>query len=201
MNQLLEKYQDHILNQGLSIKTSKNYLSDVKVFARWLESKESTLKTYNRYHILKYLEYMKETLKTSTINKKINSLYHFNKFLIEKDIKESLVIFNDKDRIKITGSKEVEVFSEAEQEHLLFYLHKEDIDLRLKAVTLLLLYSGIRVSELINIKLDHVDYLLNELTIIGKGNKKRTIPLKPIAIKAIKAYISVELHIIDSKYS
>ena len=199
MNQLIKDYQDYIIKKGLTIKTAKNYTYDVKTFNKWLISKESTLKTYNRYHILKYLEYMKDTLKTSTINKKINSLYHFNQYLIEKEIQDSLVIFNDKDRIKETGNKQVEVFTEAQQEHLLFHLHKDDIDIRLKAVILLLIFTGIRARELINIKLKDIDYLVNDLIVTGKGNKNRTIPLKPIVTKAVKEYISQER--IKSKYA
>jgi len=200
MNQLIQDYQEYIINQGLSIKTSKNYTYDVKTFHKWLKSKDSNLKTFNRYHILKYLEYMNSNLKTSTINKKINSLFSFNNYLIEIGIKENLVIFNDKDRVKTaTTAKQVDVFTKSEQEHLLFHLHKDDVNIRVKAVTLLLLYSGIRASELINIRLKDIDYLLNELTIIGKGNKKRVIPLKSIVTKAIKEYISEER--IKSKYA
>lgn len=199
MNQLIQDYQEHIIKQGLTVKTSKNYTYDVKTFHKWLISKNSTLENFNRYHVLKYLEYIQDNLKTATINKKINSLYHFNQYLIEKNIKENLVIFNDKDRIKDTSAKQVDVFTEAEQEHLLFYLLKDDVDIRVKSVTLILMMTGIRVSELIHIKLKDIDYILNEIVVRGKGNKSRTIPLKPIVIKAIKEYISTERR--KSKYA
>ena len=42
----------------------------------------------------------------------------------------------------------------------------------------LLLYTGVRVSELVKIRLRDVDFLTMQLTVIGKGQKHREIPLK-----------------------
>lgn len=59
--------------------------------------------------------------------------------------------------------------------------------------------TGIRVSELIHIKLKDIDYIVQEIVVRGKGNKSRTIPLKPMVIKAMKEYIKAER--MKSKYA
>lgn len=51
-------------------------------------------------------------------------------------------------------------------------------------------YTGLRVSELVNIKLSHIDYDKRELVVIGKGKKRRNIPLKTCVINQMKTYIN-----------
>ncbi|MCM3625714.1 tyrosine-type recombinase/integrase, partial [Brevibacillus borstelensis] len=56
----------------------------------------------------------------------------------------------------------------------------------------LLLYTGVRVSELCGIQLSDLDYLTNTLRITGKGGKYREIPLRPDLVDLIKEYIRSE---------
>ncbi len=61
---------------------------------------------------------------------------------------------------------------------------------RNRAIIILLLSTGLRVSELINLHYEDIDFDNYTLTIIGKGNKKRTTALPSIAIKSLESYIN-----------
>jgi integrase/recombinase XerD len=56
-------------------------------------------------------------------------------------------------------------------------------------ILLLLLYTGLRVSELCDIKLKNIDFLTAQLKVFGKGGKVREVPLKQEVVEAIKEYL------------
>ena len=59
------------------------------------------------------------------------------------------------------------------------------------AITTLFLNCGMRLSELVGINIDDIDFSEEKMTVIGKGNKERTIYLNKACIKAIKEYLNV----------
>ncbi len=59
------------------------------------------------------------------------------------------------------------------------------------AIITLFLNCGLRLSELVGINISNIDFSENRLTVIGKGNKERTIYLNEACIKAIQDYLSV----------
>jgi integrase/recombinase XerC len=67
----------------------------------------------------------------------------------------------------------------------------EDRDsLNTQMIITLLYNSGIRLSELINLKENHIDYSKKQIKVLGKGNKERIIPVGSEIVKQIKEYIS-----------
>jgi integrase/recombinase XerD len=56
-------------------------------------------------------------------------------------------------------------------------------------IILLLLYTGGRVSELCNIKVNNIDFLTDHPKIFGKGGKLREVPLKPEVVESVKEYL------------
>ena len=63
-------------------------------------------------------------------------------------------------------------------------------DYRNKAMLEVLYATGIRISELVNLKLFQIDFLDGEIRIMGKGKKERITPLNDVAIKYLKLYIN-----------
>ena len=59
------------------------------------------------------------------------------------------------------------------------------------AITTLFLNCGMRLSELVGINIDDIDFSEEKMTVIGKGNKERTIYLNKACIKAIKEYLNI----------
>lgn len=55
---------------------------------------------------------------------------------------------------------------------------------------MVMLYTGVRVSELCDIRVRNVDFLTGHLRVTGKGGKVREVPLKPEVVEAVKEYLA-----------
>jgi len=111
-------------------------------------------------------------------------------------------VYPNKDKIKVAAGSEgeVEVFSDEEVERILFHIeNRQQVSQRDRAIILLLLYTGVRVSEVVHIKMQDIDFLTLTLKIVGKGGKYREVPLKLEVVVAVKEYIEGERKL--SKYS
>ena len=87
------------------------------------------------------------------------------------------------------SEKQVEVYSEKQLERLLFHVQGGKVGVRDRAVVLALLYTGVRVSELCDLKLRHLDLLTGHIRVTGKGGKVREVPLKPEVADAVRNYL------------
>lgn len=98
-----------------------------------------------------------------------------------------------KDKVKVaTGSEaEVSVLTEQQVEQFLFHLEKESE--RNKLIGYLLLYTEVRVSELVSIKRADIDPIGVELTVRGKGGKLREVPLRQGLLEYRQVYQKGEL--------
>jgi len=202
------EFEEALAADGKASKTVESYTGDIRAFLEWLESK-SNIFTGNlkRFHITSYRSYLvQNNYEINTINKKLNSLQSFNQFLMDRGYLTEQVVDLKKDKVKLAAGseKEVEVFTDDEVEKLLFFIQGENILSRDRLIVLLLLYTGVRVSELVNIKLRDVDLLSMNLTIAwGKGGKRREVPLKGEVIEAIKEYLQGQRKdnkFVDSEY-
>lgn len=83
----------------------------------------------------------------------------------------------------------VEVYSSAVVDALLFHLETKTKNLRDKVLVHMLLFTGLRVSELVSVKIRDIDFLDQQLKVIGKNGTFREIPLKLGLVDTIKKYI------------
>lgn len=185
MNKLVEKFKKSLEEDGKSIKTIESYIGDTAAFVAFLEDKEIEFNgEMKRFYITCYRNYLIENqYELSTINKKVNSIQSFNKYLVENNYTKDIVVDIAKDRVKLAygSERQVEVLTEMQVEKILFYIQNEEkVSKRNKMIILLLLYTGLRVSELCDIK----------LKIFGKGGKVREVPLKLEVMEAIKEYLT-----------
>ena len=113
-------------------------------------------------------------------------------------------MLTSKDRVKIAygSEKQVEVYSDKEVERILFYIQNEEkVSKRNKVIVMLLLYTGVRVSELCSIKIKDIDFLNYSIKIYGKGGKFREVPLKFDLADVIKEDIKDRDYTVkDSEY-
>lgn len=194
---VISQFEQYLVENGIAPKTIESYVGDVKGFAEYLAGMgvedPADLK---RFYVASYKNYLIEAkYKVATINKKINSLQAYNLFLIERQLATELVVTLKKDRIKVAAGSEgeVEVFTEQEVNQLLFFVQDEKrVSLRNRLIVWLLLYTGVRVSELCGIQLSDIDYLTNTLRVTGKGGKYREIPLRSDLVDLIKEYVRTE---------
>lgn len=182
MDDLAQPFQQWLFEEGKSPKTIESYVGDIKGYQRFLEEKAvSDQQPLSRFSFVRYKQHLLEQqFAVSTINKKINSLKVFNDFLQKNGIVSEGYIQLKRDRVQIAAGSEhiVTALSEEEVDRFLFYLEDHTkVSTRNKLIAYLLLYTGIRVSELVGIKLSDIDTLTSTLLIRGKGGKVVTARL------------------------
>ncbi|MBP1931467.1 tyrosine-type recombinase/integrase [Ammoniphilus resinae] len=118
----------------------------------------------------------------------------YNFYLISKGMATEQVVFLRKDQVKIaSGRQNVNVLTDEQVNRLLFYIQDhQNTSQRNELVVLLLLYTGVRVSELCQIKIQDIDFFTSELSIYGKGGKHREVPLRNDLIAKIREYLKGE---------
>lgn len=186
-------FQQWLIADGKADTTIASYMNDVKKFNEYLIVREVDEVYINRFYFTSYIKYLKvQGAAVNTINKKIISLKVYNDWLLKEGLVDDLFVHIKRDKVSVAiGSEtEVNVLTEEEIERFLFYLEKEKQ--RNRVIGYVLLYTGLRVSELVNLKLRDIDYLTNVLRIRGKGGKLREVPIRPDVLEVIQQYISGE---------
>ena len=181
-----------IIEKGLSKNTVKAYETDIKGFIKWINknNKQSLLNikesSVNRY--ISYLFSLK--LKSSSVNRKISSLKSFYLFLLKKKlIRHSPFseVISPKQEKYLPAS-----MSESEVEKLLNSPDaSKDIEQRDKAMIEMLYATGMRISELVNLKITDIDMNRSVIKVMGKGSKERLIPFGESASEALFNYLKI----------
>ena len=125
-----------------------------------------------------------------TINRKISVLRSYYKFLLKT---ETISISPLKLHRPLKVSKKVNVpFSTEEVDRLLKgdYFNQDYEGILQKTMIIILYYTGIRRQELIDLKINAVDFHTKTIKVLGKRNKERMIPLLPGAVVALSEYLS-----------
>ena len=189
----IDQFKQWLFIEGKAVKTIESYVNDVKGFQSYLREKLNDVPVLSRFSFVRYKEHlMKEDYAVSTINKKINSLKVYNDFLRTKGVLNETFIQLKRDRIKIAAGSEdqVDALSDDQVEQLLFYVENRNrVSTRNKLIVYLLLYTGVRVSELVAIKITDIDFLTNQLTVIGKGEKRREFGLRQDVLQLVRDYM------------
>ncbi|MCE5330414.1 site-specific tyrosine recombinase XerD [bacterium] len=174
----------------LSTNTISSYGRDLLIFKKYLiqDSKEDFM-NLNHENILLFLEKLYEKgYCESSVSRILSTLRTFYKFLLIKgDVKKNpfIEIENPKRPKKI-----IETLDENDVKNFLDRIpHSLKLEVRDKAMLELIYSSGMRVSELVNLKLNDIDYEENLIRCIGKGNKERIIPVGKTAIHYLDIYI------------
>lgn len=197
-------FENHLMEDGKGSATIASYTGDIQGFIHWLKEKNLPFDgKLTRLSITSYRKHLQEAnYRINTINKKVNSIKCFNHFLIAAGYCQEMVVHPKRDKIKVANGSEAEVvvFSEDEVERLLFHLeNKEQVALRDKTLVYILLYAGLRVGELVNLKIQDLDLLTMSIKVVGKGGKYREVPLKPEVAEIIKEYLESDRK--DSPYA
>ena len=193
---LLPLFQSYLrLEKSLSSKTVAAYLSDIKIFANFLSPNEEkkineeALKNASLLDFQKFSQYLyQENTKTTTQARAVSSLKAFYRFLqYEKIIENNPTELLEAPKI---GRTLPEVLSVQEIESILAAIDLSSKEgHRNKAMIEVMYGCGLRVSELINLKLSQLFFNENFIKIIGKGDKERLVPIGTIAQNAVLHYI------------
>lgn len=188
---ILEKYQIYLLTvkQKEEKTTVSSYIEDIYKYLEYMENnKIKTALNIEYQNITNYLKYLdNNNYKTSSIIRKIVSIKLFHKYLSEeykiKDVSSKII--NPRLRRKLPNILTIE-----EVDNLLDIKLNTPFDYRNKAMLELMYSSGLRVSELVDLKLNNIDLDNGYVRCLGKGKKERIIPIGEIAIEYLKKYIN-----------
>jgi integrase/recombinase XerD len=185
----LDTFIDHLwLEDGLSKNTLESYRADLNHFNLWLQKRSSQLINANQADIQQYLAVKFPQSKPRSISRLIASMRRFYRYalresLIEKD--PTLQIESP----KLPRSLPISL-NEQEVEDLLNAPNTLDsIGLRDRAMLELLYASGLRVSELVTIKVNEVSTQDGVVRVTGKGSKTRLVPMGEEAADWIDKYL------------
>ncbi len=188
-----EKYLDSFLKYlkielNLSENTVNSYEIDIKQFSN-LTKKD--FKDILSSDVEIYLQYLHDNYKPATHSRKITALRKFYKFLnfnykIENIFK---YITNPKKGMKIPT-----YFSKEVLFNFLDSIPNDSVlDKRDKAMFELLYATGMRISEIINLKISNLKFSEKFIIVVGKGNKERIIPVNDQAINHVNNYLKVRV--------
>ena len=187
----LRSFFDYLfIEKGLSKNTIKAYEVDIERFIQWLKQNDkSDYLNAKETQINKYISHLfKIHLKSSSINRKISSIKAFYLFLMKKNIlKVSPIaeIVTPKQEKYLPNS-----MSESEIEKLLKSPNtKLKIEKRDRAMIEMLYATGMRISELVNLKITNLDIQRCVVKVLGKGSKERLIPFGEVASEALNDYM------------
>ena len=186
INSKIDSFLDYLLiEKKYSINTINSYRNDLNIFREFMPD---DLNKINSKKLREYLKYLKDLkLSEKSIAHNITVLRSFYKYLmIEKIVSVNPIALIELPKIKKTIPN---VLSYEEINKLLDIKITDKYSARNKAMLELMYASGLRVSELINVKISDIDLENAIIRTIGKGDKERIIPLGDYAICAIKIYM------------
>ena len=187
LKELIEEFLRYFLiDKGYSNNTIESYKRDLLKFLEY--NKNTNINNITNKELKNYIKYLNDNnLNEKSISRNISTLKSFYKFLIiNKYTKE-----NPSDMLYIPKIQKnlPNTLSEDEIEKLLNINLKDNFSYRNKAMLELMYGSGLRVSELINLKLQDVDLNDDIVRTFGKGSKERVVPIGDYAKEYLEKYI------------
>jgi integrase/recombinase XerC len=207
MENFKNKFQDYLcLEKNYSLHTVTAYINDIGFFESFLSSEfdDNNLIKVNYNQVRAWIVSLSDDgISNSSINRKISSLKSFYKFLLKtKQIETSPLLKHN----ALKAPKKLQIpFSEKELDLVLNQIvYSNDFDgIRDKLIVDLFYTTGIRRTELINLKLQNIDLSNGTLKVLGKRNKERIIPILPVVENQIKIYLTERSglqRIVDEEY-
>lgn len=201
MKDVLNKFVIYLKDEkNYSDYTITNYSIDIEEFYVFLKKENITRLQDVDYKILrKYLNYMTENkYSNKTISRKLSSLRTFFKYLVKKEM------INDNPMILISNPKEEKKLPKylnyGEIEKILEIPNKETtLGLRNACILEILYSTGIRVSELVNLKIRDIDFYNKKIRVLGKGNKERIVLFGNRCENLLERYIKESRAVLNKK--
>lgn len=199
MDTLIQEYGSYLTNErDASVHTHKNYLADLRQFSDFVNQKHAkldlktpdSLKNVNNIVIRGYLAELFKKNSAASVARKLASLRSFFQYWVRKGI--------------LNNNPAKDVSSPKVPRRLPNFLSVDEIfrllegpkgagplTVRDRAILELLYASGLRVSELVGLDTDKIDFNENMIRVVGKGDKERVVPIGNKAKEALKKYIEI----------
>ena len=178
--------------KNLALTTIMSYSNDLEKFEKYLNAKKIQAKNCSFENISEWIAFMQVTkLTNSTITRKISVLKQFFSFLYS----ESYIKVNPMSNVTSPKKNQLlpKFLDESDINKILNYLYKNKDtfkNFQTLLLTELLYATGLRVSELVSMKISNISENMDKIQIVGKGNKERVIPIASLTRKLLKEYLN-----------
>lgn len=189
MSEFQDKLEDYVkylsLQRNYSVHTSVSYSSDIRQFGEITGNRIAVSEADIRGYLekLSKLKYGK-----NSIARKVISVRNFYKFLVKIKVMETSpfkYILTPKSEKKLPS-----YLTEQETDNLLRGAEGRDfLSLRDRALLELVYSTGIRVNELVSLNTKNVDFINEEIKVLGKGAKERIVPAGETALNILRGYM------------
>jgi integrase/recombinase XerD len=178
-----------LLERGLSDNTRVAYLADLDRFSEWLDDRQLSFDKVTIETLQQFVAELYDLgISPRTQARVISGLKSFYRFLaLEKIVEENPTLLLDAPRV---GKHLPEVLTVDEIDRMIFMVDMTKAEgQRNRAIIETLYGCGLRVSELCNLEISRVNLDEGYLTVIGKGNKERMVPMSETSIEEIRLYL------------
>jgi len=187
MNDEIKDYITYLkIERQLSPNTIDSYERDLEDFYKFTNK---SYKFITKEDFINYITYLNKKISPRSINRHIVSIKNYYKFLERNNLIKS------NPSLDITGLKTPKkmprILSEDDINNLLDIPLSDAYSYRNKAMLELMYSSGLRVSELLNLEVNNIDFNMNLVRVYGKGSKERIVPIDDIATTYLYEYINV----------
>lgn len=193
MKNIIYEFLDYIsLEKKYSDHTETNYEIDLAKYESFLSDIKKSYKEIKYEDISQYVILLKKSgYKPASINRNLSTLRSFYNYLVAN----KKILKNPFDLIKgMKEEKRLPNYFKYDEFILMLDILKDDTPLntRNRLILELLLATGIRVSELVSIKLSDISFKTKEIRIYGKGKKERIVFFGNYATEVLEKYLNID---------
>ena len=176
-----------------SSNTIRAYKNDLLLFMKFIEKESiNSLDEISKQHIHQFLYYLSvKKYSERSVSRKLATIKSFFNYLIKsKDLKKNVVKSVSAPKI----SKKLPVFLTQDKMSLILELPKaNNLEEARNLLILELFYStGVRISELVKMKIEDINFDENSINVLGKGNKKRLVIMGNYAKKRLIDFLNYQ---------
>ncbi len=187
---LIYRFLDALwLESGLSENTLNAYRTDLRQYAIYLAGRGVDLRDAGREHFQSYLgERFRRGARSATAARCVSTMRRFYRYLV----REGVVVRDPTEDIQSPKLPRAlpKSLTEAQVESLLSAVDPATpLGCRDKAMLETLYASGLRVSELVELRMSEIDLAAGVVRVVGKGGKERLVPLGDSAVSTVTAYL------------
>ena len=189
--QLIDQFLDAVwLESGLSANTLMAYRSDLMKMSNWLGKHKQTMDKVSKSELLDYLAHtVRSGVSVRSSARQLSSLRRFYRYLAREGIAESDPTSDMES--PVIGKTLPKTLSESSVEQLLAApAENTTLGIRDRAMLETIYATGLRVSELVTLKLSQLDPVVGLVRVTGKGGRERIVPLGQEALACLGQYLN-----------
>ncbi len=199
INLMIENFvSTKVLDKGIASNTIIAYKKDLNLFINWCLNSKLNFIEVKKKDINIYIQFLIEKkINSSSVNRKLSVIKSFYDYLLQIDlidINELKAIATqklEKNLPKLLSEKEIlylidksrEIYTENPVQNIKYF--------RIQLILEILYSTGLRISELLNIKVNQVANIKDKLYVNGKGNKQRLVIFNQNALDLLKNWINI----------